>query len=148
MLSLAHSATGAYIATSIPNPFLAIPLIFLSHYLEDWIPHWDVGTGLSSGKRKKSTAIALELLDLALTVALIYWLWQSGSNTLNTSAWWGAFVGIVPDFMEAPRNFWKWEPGFLKPFNEVHGWFHHSTPNVAFGLAPQLITLIALFFLR
>lgn len=147
MLSLAHSATGAFIATKIPNPFIAIPLIFLSHYLEDWIPHWDVGTGLSTGKRKKQTAIILELVDLALTVGLIYWWWQLGTEELAFAAWWGAFVGLVPDFMEAPKNFFK-EPFFLKPFNEVHGWFHHSVPNMIVGLTPQVITLVAIYLLK
>lgn len=148
MLSLAHSATGAFIATQLPNPFIAIPLIFLSHYLQDWIPHWDVGTGLSNGTRKKSTAILLEFGDLALTGVLIYWFWQAGSDQIAFAAWWGAFVGLVPDFMEAPRNFWGREPFFLKPFNEVHGWFHHSISNMIAGLTPQLITIVAIYFLK
>lgn len=148
MLSLAHSATGAFIATQVANPFIAVPLIFFSHYLEDWIPHWDVGTGLSNGSRKKSTAIILELGDLVLTAGLIYWFWQLGSEQIVWAAWWGALVGLVPDFMEAPRNFFNWEPFFLKPFNEVHGWFHHSVPYPFFGLISQVLVLVVIYFLR
>jgi hypothetical protein len=148
MLSISHSVTGAFIATKLPHPLLYIPLIFASHYLEDWIPHWDVGTGLSSGKRKRSTAIALELVELGITFGIIYWFWQSGSNAINWNAWFGASIGLIPDFLEAPRNFLKWEPFFFKPFNEIHGKFHHSTPNMLFGLTPQVIVLATVWALK
>lgn len=150
MLSIAHGLTGAFIATQLPSPFVYVPLTFASHYLEDWIPHWDVGTGLSTGKRKIKTALILEVGDLLITFGLVYLFWGWGQNDL--SQFWlamiGAFVGLLPDFMEAPRNFLKSEPFFLKPFNEVHGWFHHSTPNMALGLAPQVIVSALIFILK
>jgi hypothetical protein len=148
MLSISHSLTGAFIATKLPHPALYIPLIFASHYLEDWIPHWDVGTGLSSGKRKRQTAIFLELAELVLSAALVYWFWQQGSTSLSMNAWLGAFTGLIPDFLESPRNFLKWEPGIVKPFNKIHALFHHSTPNIAFGLAPQIVVVAAIWLLK
>jgi hypothetical protein len=138
MLSISHSLTGAFIARYLPDPTLYVPLTLGSHYLEDWIPHWDVGTGLSVGKRKRSTAIILELCELAITVGLVYWYWQANSP----ETWhipFAAFIALIPDFMEAPRNFLKWEPFFLKPFNSFHHWFHHSTPNMLVGLLPQFL---------
>jgi hypothetical protein len=148
MLSISHSITGAFIATKLPHPLLYIPLIFASHYLEDWIPHWDVGTGLSSGKRKRGTAIALELGELVITLVLIYLFWQYGHPELNVNAWIGGGIALLPDFMEAPRNFLKWEPPFLKPFNELHGMFHHSTPNKIFGLTPQALVVGLIFLVK
>jgi hypothetical protein len=148
MLSISHAITGAFIATKLPHPLLYIPLIFASHYLEDWIPHWDVGTGLSSGKRKRHSAIVLELGELVITFALIYLFWQHGHPELNVNAWLGGGIALMPDFMEAPRNFLKWEPPFLKPFNELHGLFHHSTHNIAFGLLPQVVVVGLIFFVR
>jgi hypothetical protein len=148
MLSISHSITGAFIATHLPHPLLYIPLIFASHYLEDWIPHWDVGTGLSSGKRQRGTAIKLELIELAITFVLVFLFWQYGHATLSWNAWIGAGIGLVPDFLEAPRNFLKWEPKIIRPLNELHGMFHHSTPNILFGLAPQVVVVVAIFFMR
>jgi len=148
MLSISHSLTGAFIATHIPNPALYIPLIFISHYLEDWIPHWDVGTGLSNGKRSRETAIKLELIELAITFVLVFLFWQFGHSTLNMNAWVGAGIGLIPDFLEAPRNFLKYEPKLIRPLNEIHGMFHHSTPNMLFGLAPQVAVVTAIFLLR
>lgn len=148
MLSISHSLTGAFIATKLPHPLLYIPLIFASHYLEDWIPHWDVGTGLSSGKRKRSTAIILELGELVITGGLIYLYFQFGMKEPNVHAWAGASIALVPDFMEAPRNFLKWEPWFIKPFNQLHGMFHHSTHIKWFGLMPQVLLAGAIWFLK
>jgi len=148
MLSISHSLTGAFIATKLPVPGLYVPIVIGSHYLEDWIPHWDVGTGLSTGKRRRLTAIFLELGELFISLALVYAFFQHGHTDIQWPAWLGAFVGLLPDFLEAPRNFLKWEPGFLKPINNLHALFHHSTPNMIFGLAPQAVTIAAIWFLR
>ncbi len=147
MLSISHTLTGALVAAKLPNPLIYIPITLATHYLEDWIPHWDVGTGLSSGKRKKSTAIKLELIELGISVVLLYFFWQH-QQPLNIHIWIAAFVSLIPDFLEAPRNFLKWEPFFLKPFNEFHGLFHNSVPSLFVGLAPQIILWIIIWFLR
>jgi len=148
MLSISHGLSGALVATKLIHPLLFIPACLAVHYLEDWIPHWDVGTGLSTGKRKKSTAIGLELVELAITVGLIYWFWAPAGLSTLWLAGAGAFAALLPDFMEAPRNFLKWEPSFLKPFNDFHGRFHHSTHNLTVGLLPQLIVVVSVFFLK
>ncbi|EKD43638.1 MAG: hypothetical protein ACD_72C00193G0001, partial [uncultured bacterium] len=80
MLSVSHAVTGAFIAAKLPHPALYVPLILASHYLEDWIPHWDVGTGLSNGTRKRSTAFILEIFDLAIALGLVYLFWQAGQS--------------------------------------------------------------------
>ncbi len=117
------------------------------HYLEDWTLHWDVGTGLSNGSRKRSTAILMELVDLAVMVGLIFFIWRATQTPLTINVWIGVFFALVPDFMEAPRNFLKWEPGWLKPFNRFHHNFHHSTPNILLGLTPQVIVIANIAFL-
>lgn len=140
MLSISHAATGAFIATKVESPLLSIPLILLSHYVEDAIPHWDVGTGLGKGVKSPSAAFRHELLDLALAAILVFLMFR-GHGALP---YWGAFVGLLPDFLEAPRNFLKWEPWFLRPLNNFHHSFHHSIPNPLAGLAPQAILLLTL----
>lgn len=155
MLSIPHSLTGAFIASKLPHPLLYVPLTVGMHYLCDWIPHWDVGTGLSSGKRKRSTAILLEFVDLGITAVLIYWFFFDGpssavslSDPRTVHIWMGALMGIAPDLVEAPRNFLKWEPWFIKPLNDIHGAFHHSTPNMLVGLTPQVVLVMFLWLLK
>lgn len=154
MLSISHAATGAVIAVKLGNPYLAIPIIIMSHYLEDAVPHWDAGTGLGSGKKTRKSALIHGLVDLALAglvVLLMYPHLRFG--ILDLEFWretpvWGAFFGLLPDFMEAPRNFLKYEPSWLRPINRFHHSFHHSIPSMCDGLAPQILLLGILWFYR
>lgn len=148
MLSIPHMLTGAFVASKFPHPAVYTPITLAFHYLQDWIPHWDVGTGLSNGTRKRSTAILLELVELSIAIGLIWLFFQRGQSEIQYHVWLGALIGIVPDLLEAPRNFLKWEPGFLKPINNFHAYFHHSTPNIPLGLLPQFILLIVIWLLK
>ncbi len=166
MLSISHAVTGAFIATHT-HPIIAGPLIIASHYLEDWIPHWDVGTGLSSGRRSRHAALFLEVFDLLAAAGLVFWLWQwepgislwgqlqglgmiwsaGWFERVAWAAWLGAFAGLLPDFLEFPRNFLHWEPPFLRPLNDIHHAFHESTHQVVIGLIPQIVLVAAIWLL-
>lgn len=157
MLSISHAATGAFIATKIPNPLLSVPLILASHYLEDAVHHWDMGTGLSKGTRTRKQAFFWGSLDLALAGILVLAMYYqeypivpnlASASVRNFAPYIGAFVGLLPDFLEAPRNFLKYEPYWLRPLNRFHNLFHHSIPDILAGLVPQIILLICLWFLR
>lgn len=154
MLSIAHAATGAVIATHLSAP-LAIPLILASHYVLDAIAHHDAGTGLSSGKKTRKTALILGIIDLVLAATIVLLMYPPESitlaslaNHLKHPAVWGAFLGLLPDFLESPRNFLKYEPAWLKPINSFHNSFHHSIPSIIAGLAPQAILLTILWLYR
>jgi uncharacterized membrane protein YbaN (DUF454 family) len=148
MLSISHGLSGAFLATSLVSPVFFVPACLAVHYLEDWIPHWDVGTGLSTGKRSKKAAILMELVELGLMFGAIYWFWGPATTTTFWLAIMGAMVALLPDFMEAPRNFLNWEPAFLTPLNNFHNRFHHSIHNFAVGLTPQVVTVIAIYLLK
>jgi len=155
MLSISHAATGAFIATKIPNPLLSVPLILASHYLEDAVHHWDMGTGLSKGTRTRKQAFWWGIFDLILAALLVLTMyppsignWSLVIGNLSSPPYWGAMLGLLPDFLEAPRNFLKYEPVWLRPLNRFHNLFHHSIPDMAAGLAPQIILLLCLWFLK
>ena len=157
MLSISHAVTGSFIAVKLGNPYLAIPLILASHYLEDAIPHWDAGTGLGSGKKTRVAALRDGIIDLALAgiIVLIFYYHQfpifpnlAHASVWNFTPYWGAFFGLLPDFLEAPRNFLKWEPALLRPINRFHNSFHHSIPRMIDGLAPQVLLVSLLWFFK
>ncbi len=148
MLSISHALTGAFLASKLQNPVLYVPTVLVSHYVEDWILHWDVGTGLTSGTRNHKDAFLLELIDLGITVVLVFALFQIGKTGINLNAWLGAFVALIPDFIEAPRNFFHYNPWWIKPFNDFHHGVHNSTPNVILGLLPQAVILGLILLLR
>lgn len=107
-----------------------------------------MGTGLTNGKRKRRTALILELIEMGIAFILVYFFWQYGHSEVNLNAWIGAGISLIPDFLEAPRNFVQREPKIIQPLNALHGAFHHSTPNMIFGLAPQLAIASAIFLMR
>ncbi len=155
MLSIAHATTGAVLATSLPAS-VAVPVILASHYVFDAIAHYDAGTGLSSGKKTRKTALILGIIDLILAIVTIFLFYPTLVSTLfmqpihffSLPQVWGGLLGLLPDFLEAPRNFLKYEPAWLKPINKFHNLFHHSTPNILAGLAPQVILLTLLWIFR
>jgi hypothetical protein len=153
MLSISHAVTGAFIAVKVSNPALAIPLIILSHYLEDAVPHWDAGTGLSNGSKTRQHALNHGIVDLILALIMVLAFFpphlpSTIYDLLQAPAIYGAFIALLPDFLEAPRNFLKYEPVFLKPLNQFHHSFHHSIPSVSGGLAPQILLLTLLWIFR
>ncbi len=148
MLSISHVATGAFIASKVSNPVIAVPLILASHFLEDWIPHWDVGTGLSNGSRKKRSAFVMEIGELVVSFAIVFLFWQFHQSGVPTWIYFGGFIGILPDFLMFPKNFLHSEPFFLRPINAFHKLFHHSTPDMVLGLTPQVVVLLAIFLLK
>lgn len=148
MLSVSHAATGALIAAKLPHPLLYIPLAIAAHFLEDSIPHWDAGTGLTNGKRTKGVAFILGLIDLVAAMGLIYLFWQSGQSALQTHIWLGAVAGLSPDLVGAPSMFLGLDFKFLKHFHAFHKFVHTSTPKMLMGLLPQAILIGVIYFIR
>lgn len=148
MLSIAHGPTGAFIASKIPNPFLSIPLAILAHYLEDRVPHWDVGQGLTNGSKKKSHSFTQELLiDFPLSILIVYLIFQY-KQPFNLNIWLGWFAGLLPDFIEFPRLFLKKHTSLLDAHHRFHKWFHVSIPNKFWGLLPQIIVLLSILYFK
>jgi len=148
MLSISHALTGAFIATKIQQPLVYIPLAFSVHFFEDWIPHWDAGTGLGTGKRTRFQAFIYGSVDLAIAGVLILLFWGFGDFTTLIHAMIGGFACLLPDFMEAPKVFLKIKIPGLKPLSHLHEKFHCSVPNIWIGLTPQLILWGLIWWLR
>ena len=149
MLSTAHGPTGAFIASKIKSPLISIPLILITHFAQDYIPHWDVGQGLTKKKKNKKDAFLQELLiDFPLSIIVTYFFFQYGQSTFNYRAWMGWFLALLPDFIEFPYLFLGWRFRPLTDFANFHSKMHHSTPKVIKGLIPQVHTLILIYLLK
>jgi len=148
MLSIAHGLTGALIAVKIPDPIVYIPLITASHFIEDFIPHWDVGQGLSKKKKSKSSAFWQEILtDFPASLVLVYLYFQIGKPA-NPLPWIGWFLALLPDFIEFPYQFLGWRFFPIKQLAQFHKFFHRSIPNKFLGLLPQILLLVIIFLIR
>ena len=148
MLSIAHGVTGAFIATKVSDPLIAIPLIIASHFIEDYIPHWDVGQGLSKKLKSHKSAFIQELLtDFPASILLVFLFFQL-NQPLSLTPWLGWFIGLLPDFIEFPYLFLGWRFTPIKQLAKIHKFFHRSIPDKLLGLAPQVLLLLILYLLR
>lgn len=148
MLSIAHAATGAFIATKVGNPYLSIPLILASHFLEDYIPHWDVGQGLTKKIKSHKDAFLQELLtDFPASILLVFYFFQYG-RPFSVYPWLGWFFALLPDFLEFPYLFLNWRFTPIKQLAAFHKFFHHSIPDKVRGLIPQVLVIALIYIFR
>lgn len=148
MLSIAHGTSGALIASKIPNPFISIPLVLLAHYLEDRIPHWDVGQGLSAWKKTRKAAFFQELFfDFPLSILLVFFIFQIG-HPFDWRVWLGWFFGLLPDFLEFPYLFLDMRFFPIRQLAAFHSWVHRSTPSKLWGLLPQILIILLVILLK
>ena len=145
MLELPHAIVGATIAIKIGNPFLSLPLAFLAHFLLDILPHWNphIFTEMqATGKvsKKSITIIALDAflaLSVGLFMALQYW---PDTNRVIIILL-GAFMGVVPDLVEAPYFFFHSKNKLLLKLIHFQGGIQWKTAPFV-GILTQIVTLL------
>jgi hypothetical protein len=145
MVSISHAVTGAYIASMMPDqPWLYLPLAFGSHFVLDYVTHFDLGIAMKMYRWNKLEIAIWESLDLLVAGVLVAVIWGQSAANFNWAIWLGALVSVTPDFMEATDYFFECPLKILKPFYKFHHDFHNSTRNVFWGLLPQVILVITL----
>ncbi len=145
MITTAHIISGGLIGESIGDPYLAFASGIILHYILDAIPHFD--NVLEDGKWTWKQWVFTGS-DLILTILLILLL--KPEISLSSTFLWGAFGGLLPDIFD---NVPFWSKKFRKSYlGSKLFMFHekiHSTvkPNLIWGIATQLVTLIFVYFL-
>lgn len=146
MLATSHSLISALIVSRVSPPQLSLPLVFLSHYLLDIVPHWDTGTGLTSGKKSKKTAVIETLIDLTIAFVLVFIFFQKGKPFFPL-LWIAVFLGILPDLLEFPALFFNIRPFPLNLLEKFHNDIMHRSGKLPWGLVCQIIFLGVVFWL-
>ena len=154
MTATAHALVAGAIYRAIPNPTLAIPLAFASHFIMDAVPHWDIGTSWRS-RSKLNTGI-LAIGETLLGITLAYFLFHGKGYDIQLMA--TIVAGEIPDWLEAPwyiffANQSKHKPGDHAGIWEKLSYKIYRTENVfhakatyPFGIITQVIT-VAFFLL-
>jgi hypothetical protein len=117
MLLTPHVAAGLAIGAAVPDPRVAVPLAFVSHFVLDAVPHWDdIGLGLTEKNFKRISRSAFKtitfdfLIALSLTLFFIYFSLPDIGVAATLAA---CFVAaILPDIYYLPLAFfgkrWGW----------------------------------------
>ena len=153
MTATAHALVSGAIYRAIPNPALAIPLAFASHFIMDGVPHWDFGTHWRA--RSKFQTGTLAILETVLGITLAYFLFQGKGNGLQLMA--TICAGELPDWMEAPWYIFFASKNKSAPGKDAEFWekcsfkiyelenVFHTKAEFPFGLYTQVATVA--FFL-
>lgn len=132
MTILPHVAFGAAVGSLIPNPYLASGAGFISHFVLDFIPHWDPNLRNLS-KRRKIFYGMLFLIDLCLSVTLL-WFLKDYKNIF--------FAGLIGALVDL-ENFYH----FI-PIHDSRKTFWHRRTTPLWGLFNQSwVTGFSLLFL-
>lgn len=149
MLETPHAILGAAIATKIPNPFIAIPLAFLSHFALEKVPHWNPHINTETKKFGKPTKQSTLIIAVDVAVALVSGFaiaWQYLPNYyLFATIIACCFASVLPDLIEAPYFFFKMRNKFLEKWLAFQKSIQADTTPL-WGLTTQLITVIATLF--
>lgn len=153
MTATAHALVSGAIAAAIGDPALVLPLAFVSHFLMDAVPHWDIGTNWRT--RSKTNTGAIAIFDTILGFSLTYFLF---AGKVDSGVLFAAMaVGNLPDWLEAPyyiffatqtkkapaRGAMFWERLTYRIY-KMENVFHAKT-KFPFGVYTQIATV--LFFL-
>jgi hypothetical protein len=149
VLETPHAVVGAAIATAIPNPFIAIPLAFLSHFALDMTPHWNPHISTELKKYGSVTQKSKLIIYADVAVAGLITLFLASrvlpdSGHAMTIALSG-FSGILPDVIEAPYFFLHWKTKFIESWLKFQKSIQNDT-GPFWGLTTQVITLFAAFW--
>lgn len=149
MLETPHAVVGAAIATAIPNPVIALPLAFASHFALDMVPHWNPHLNTELKKYGKITKTSRKIvyfdsfLALSLGGAIAYMALPSAAHA--TTVLLGAFVGVLPDVVEIPFYFFTSKNKYIESWIKFQKSIQSDTTPLP-GLATQVIAVIASFW--
>ena len=145
MLETPHVAVGAAIAVAIPNPFIAIPLAFASHFVLDIVPHWNPHSYTEVqkfGKISVNTKI-IALVDAGLALGLGFFIAsQVPSQSHFITIILASFASVLPDVSKSPYFLLGFRDGLLKKWVDFERSLQVET-NFVVGMAVQILVIVA-----
>ncbi len=126
MTAINHAITGSIIGLTISNPFIAVPLAFISHYFLDLIPHY--GTKQDNDKFIKSkyfkTFLCVDIL-LCIILAIVLFIIKPTSYLIVILC---AFIATSPDLVNLKKFILinqnkNYKPGLLYRMSAFIQWF-------------------------
>lgn len=151
MLELPHTLIGAAIGATIANPLVSLPLSLASHFITDYVPHWNPHlhtekTKLGHITKKSYTIVIVDAVGaLVLGTTIAYLKSQSLSQFLVIMLC--CFLSVAPDVVEIPFYFLNKKIAWIEKlitYQRAHQW---NVPAFWGILAQVIVSLGALFII-
>lgn len=147
MLELPHTLVGAAIATAIPNPLISLPLALASHFITDYIPHWNphINTELKTTGEISTRSKIIIMADASLALTVGTYLAATRGNFVVIML--ACFLAVAPDVAEIPYYFLgmkhvTWIRKLID-FQRSHQW----NVKPVWGVASQVVVAaVSLYF--
>lgn len=137
MIITSHMLVGAAIGVQSPNIWTAFCFGVISHYLLDFIPHWEYLETIKITKANHLMKIFIDFIIGVIVILIIFWFFPFNKIIIIS----GIFGALLPDFIEFLYKNFKIK--FLRPLVIFHNKIHYFK-DVSFwpGLPGALIVLL------
>lgn len=155
MTATAHALVAGAIATKFTDPQTAAGLAFLSHFVMDSIPHWDIGTNWRERPRSKTGAFAIAETTIGILIAIAVFSSRAPVPTLLAAI----VFALLPDWLEVPYYILFARQNKKQPAKTAGFWeqltyriyktenFFHAKAEYPLGVITQVVTVLFFFFL-
>lgn len=143
MTATAHALIGASIAQKIPDPRIGLPLAFLSHFLFDLVPHWDV-VYANKVAENRQWAIIKAAIDVLLGVASVALFFRnSEANFWYLTSM--VFMAQGPDWLEMPYFFLGLNLPISKQIKQIQSRLHFKM-GLPWGIITQIAVVLPILY--
>lgn len=148
MTATGHALVGGAIAVKVTNPWIGLPLCFISHFVFDKLPHWDP---MTNKKKSKTMVFVQTVADVLLSFGLVWlifvWFLKSSDPTY---VFIGAIISQLPDWMEAPYIIFKQKLPLVYQNYQIQKWVHDvwfdSRLDAPWGIVTQVAVAVVFIF--
>lgn len=146
MTTIPHVIAGAAVGSLAPNLPVAIAVGFFSHFVLDFIPHWDplFDKNPKRFSRNKLIFIFLLAVDLGISFAILVYLFEHPQMFL------GGIAGILPDVDNFLQYKLRGFPLLSKIGINIHdgnSLWHNNTKFIYAVFTQGIVTLIGLYII-
>lgn len=100
MTLTAHSIVAAAIVSKVSNPVVGLPLVLVSHFVFDKLPHWDVMTNKDKNREQIIQGTVVDIVLGFVSAGIFFFVIRPG---LNPAYFFSAVtLSQLPDWLEAP----------------------------------------------
>lgn len=146
MLETPHVALGAAIAVAIPNPLVAVPLAFASHFILDITPHWNPHLNTETKKYGRLTDKTMLIIGFDLACATVLTGIVSLQVLPNSSHFLTVILAstasILPDLIEGPYFLWGYQNKYIEKWMKFQKRIQVDA-NVFWGNLTQILVILA-----
>ncbi len=149
MLELPHAMVGAALAVAISNPAIALPAALASHFITDYVPHWNPHLHTEKIEYGKFSATSYVVIIIDSVLALILGFYIATTHPAKFFVILAAcFLAVLPDVVEIPYYFFNMHINWVEKliaYQRSHQW---NVPPVI-GIACQLaVVAVSFYFIR